>query len=207
MTVRDLMTSHVTSVTPEATLEEIATLMRDEDVGSIPVVEDHQLLGIVTDRDIVIRCIAQGKFPSETSAEEAMTSDIDTIEADADVVKASLLMGNKQIRRLPVMDDGELVGMLSLGDIAVKQHELYKNNAGEALQEISQSTKHGAKAAAEKHERQGRPTSGQAVGKAQPKKGREQGISNHDVEEESARQARVLPFREEGKRKQGRKAG
>jgi predicted transcriptional regulator len=179
------MTPDVATVTPDTTLEEIATLMRDEDTGAIPVVEDNELIGIVTDRDIVLRCVAQGRDASETMAEDVMSSDIASIHPDTDLQEASQLMSAKQIRRLPVTEDGMLVGMLSLGDISVKQRERPKDKAGEALQHISQ----GVKTSHNLGER--RRTSGE---------NREQGIATHSVAEENARQSRVIPFREQGER-------
>jgi len=190
MTVRDLMTPEVATVTPDTTLEEIATLMRDEDTGAIPVVEDNDLVGIVTDRDIVIRCIAQGKDATETVAEDVMSSDVETIDPNTDLQQASRLMSAKQIRRLPVIEHGKLIGMLSLGDLAVKERERPKDKAGEALQQISQGVK--TVRAGGERQRSFEET-------------HEQGIASHSLAEENARQSRVIPFREQGKRTPRRK--
>jgi CBS domain-containing protein len=121
MKVSDVMTTDVETVPMNGTLEEAASIMKVENVGAVPVVdEDDDLVGIITDRDIVVRCVADGKNPSETSVEEVLSHDLETIEPDADLEEAAQLMADKQIRRLPVCEDGELVGMLSIGDIAVK---------------------------------------------------------------------------------------
>jgi CBS domain-containing protein len=145
MKVRDIMTTEVATAAPDTTLEEIATMMRDENVGSIPIVEDEELTGIVTDRDIVVRCIAEGKDPSEVTAEEVYSEELQTVEPDADVRQAADIMGRRQIRRLPVVDDGELVGIVALGDIAVKERG--DAQSAEALEEISEGVKGGRKGA------------------------------------------------------------
>lgn len=141
MKVREIMTTEVASAAPDTTLEEIATMMRDENVGSIPIVEDEELAGIVTDRDIVVRCIAEGKDPTEVTAEEIYTDDLQTVSPDDDVRRAADIMGRRQIRRLPVVEDGDLVGIIALGDIAVKERG--DHASGEALEEISEGVKGG----------------------------------------------------------------
>jgi predicted transcriptional regulator len=124
----------------DSTLEEIAALMKAEDVGAIPVIDDdHELVGIVTDRDIVIRCIADGKEASDTTVEDVLSEDLTTIEPNADVQEAARLMAEKQIRRLPVVQDGDLIGMISIGDISVKHED--DEAAGETLQQISRGVK------------------------------------------------------------------
>jgi CBS domain-containing protein len=145
MKVRDIMTTEVATAAPDTTLEELATMMRDENVGSIPIVDDEELVGIVTDRDIVVRCIAEGKDPSEVTAEEISTDELETVSPSDDVRRAADIMGRRQIRRLPVVDDGELVGIVALGDIAVK--ESGDEASGEALEEISAGVKGGRKSA------------------------------------------------------------
>ncbi len=121
MKVRDIMTTGVECAAPDTSLKEIASMMKDEDVGAIPVVEGEELTGIITDRDIVVRCIAAGNDPAETEADEILSGDLVTVEADDDVDTAARIMAEHQIRRLPVVEDGNLIGMVSLGDIAVKE--------------------------------------------------------------------------------------
>src|SRR5438067_7226624 len=122
MKVSQLMTKNVSVADLETTLEEIATMMRDEDAGAIPVLDDDKLIGIITDRDIVLRCIAEGRDPVGTTSEDILSADLTTIRPNDDVDMASHMMAQRQVRRLPVVDEsGKLLGMLSLGDIAVKE--------------------------------------------------------------------------------------
>src|SRR3954464_11002888 len=140
MKVSEVMTTEVESVQMNSTLEEVASIMKVENVGAVPVVdEDDDLVGIITDRDIVVRCIADGKDPAETNVEEVLSHELETIEPDVDVEEAARLMAEKQIRRLPVCEDGELVGMLSIGDLAVKTPQV--RVSAEALRDISQGVK------------------------------------------------------------------
>jgi CBS domain-containing protein len=137
MKVREIMTTDVATATPETTLEDIATMMRDEDTGAIPVLDDDELVGIITDRDIVIRCIAEGKDPVETTVEDVLSDGLETIEPDSGIDEAREIMSRRQIRRLPVVEDGELVGMLSIGDIAVKSD----SDVGDTLENVSEGVK------------------------------------------------------------------
>jgi CBS domain-containing protein len=192
MKVQDVMTRNVATARPDTTLEEIATMMRAEDVGAVPIVEAGELVGIVTDRDIVVRCIADGRDTAETVAEDVMSADVETIETAADISEASRLMSAKQIRRLPVVDQGKFIGMVSLGDIAVKQQDRPLDQAGSALQQISIGV------------REEKPSKRTAGPGRRPKA---QGIGNRDLEEEEQRQSRVLPFREQGQKTPRRKTG
>ncbi len=90
--VCDIMTEDVATASPDTTLDEIARMMRDEDTGAIPVVEDDELVGIITDRDIVIRCIAEQKQPSDVAAEEILSEQLEVVEPDADVEEAARIM-------------------------------------------------------------------------------------------------------------------
>src|SRR4051812_20957654 len=142
MKVQEIMTVEVATATPDTTLEDVATMMRDEDTGAIPVVDGDEITGIITDRDIVIRAIAEGKDPVETTVEDILTGNLETIEPDTDVEEAAQMMSRRQIRRLPVVENGRLIGMLSLGDIAVKEHS---ETAGEALEDVSEGVKRGGR--------------------------------------------------------------
>ncbi|TMC71460.1 MAG: CBS domain-containing protein [Chloroflexi bacterium] len=135
MKVRELMTKQPVTVEPDATLGEVATLMKQEDCGSIPVVEAGRLVGIVTDRDIVIRGVAAGKDPKTQRVSEIMSSDPVAIGPDNDLSDAEKIMGDRQIRRLPVVDDGRLVGILVTAQIARAASE---RQTGETLKEISE---------------------------------------------------------------------
>lgn len=132
---REIMTSSVKTAKRDHTLKDVAALMREGDVGSVPVVEDGKLIGIVTDRDIVVRAIADGKDVS-TSVAEAMTTDIFAVKPDDFVFEAIRLMGDKQVRRLPVVDnDGNLAGIISMADIALEMED--EREIAETLEEIS----------------------------------------------------------------------
>lgn len=136
MKVSEIMTATVESVTPETDLVMVARKMKDLNVGSLPVVEGSRLLGIITDRDIVIRAAAEGKNLQNEQARNILTPDPTTIDADADVSEASHLMAQEQIRRLPVVQGGNLVGFLSIGDLAVDVGR--DKLVGDALEKISE---------------------------------------------------------------------
>ena len=117
MKVKDLMTNHVCCVSPEMTLENASKLMSGADIGVMPVCDSFGIIGIVTDRDIVTRGISNGFSPNE-AVSAVMTKDVASISPDADITEAVKLMGERQIRRLPVVSGKEIVGILSVGDLA-----------------------------------------------------------------------------------------
>jgi CBS domain-containing protein len=121
MTVGDLMTAYPEALGPDDTIQKAAKMMRDHDYGIIPILDgDESLVGVVTDRDIVIQAVASGQGP-ETALRECMTAQPDTIPRDLPVAQALHLMNTRQIRRVPVVESGRLIGMLSVGDIAKSQ--------------------------------------------------------------------------------------
>ncbi len=154
---RDIMTRDVTVAARETTLEEVARMMREEDTGVIPVVEQGEtpsdsvtevqrvpartsvngrLVGLITDRDIVVRAIAEGRDARTTRAEEVMTAELHTVRPNDRVIEAIRKMGDKQVRRLPVVDrEGNLRGIISMADIALETEA--DRELGEALEEIS----------------------------------------------------------------------
>jgi len=134
-TVRDIMTATVESLAPSDMVLQAARLMKDLDVGSIPVVEHGAVCGIVTDRDIVLRVVAAGGDANSQSIREVMSERMIVAAPDWDVARAAKVMADEQIRRLPVVENGQLVGMLALGDIAVDGNK--DRVSGEALSEIS----------------------------------------------------------------------
>jgi CBS domain-containing protein len=140
MKVREIMTSEgLATVSLDTTLAEIAMRMRDENVGAIPVVDDDDnLTGIITDRDIVVRGIAEGEDPNECTAEEILSEQLHTIHPDAALEDAAELMAQHQIRRLPVVEDEVIVGMISLGDLAVKSDE---DEASDVLEDVSEGVR------------------------------------------------------------------
>ena len=135
MRCREIMTRELRMATRETSLREAAAMMRDGDVGAVPVVEDGRLVGIVTDRDIVVRCLADGHDFS-TSIVEAMTTEIFFVRPDDFVFEAVRLMGDKQVRRIPVIsEDGKLAGIISMADVALETEDDLE--IAETLEEIS----------------------------------------------------------------------
>jgi len=137
MKLRDVMTREVEVIGPDTSLMEAAEKMRALDVGALPVSEGAgKVLGILTDRDIVIRAVAQGRDPRMVKAREVMTTGVEYCQVDDDIRDAADHMREKQIRRILVLDDDKkLVGIVSLGDLAVDAN---RRLAGKALEEISE---------------------------------------------------------------------
>lgn len=135
MRCRDIMTSDVKTATRSSTLQQVAQWMRDGDMGSVPVVEDGKLIGIVTDRDIVVRSIADGKDASSPVG-ESMTTEIFSVRPDDFAFEAIRLMGDKQVRRIPVVsENGDLEGIIAMADIALEMED--EREIAETLEEIS----------------------------------------------------------------------
>ena len=140
---RDIMTTDVKTVDRATSIREVASVMRDADVGSLPVVEDGKLVGIVTDRDIVVRSLAEDRDPS-TSVGYAMTSDVFSVKPDDFVFEAIRLMGDKQVRRIPVVsEDGALAGIIAMADIALETED--DREIAETLEEISSGSSYWSK--------------------------------------------------------------
>jgi CBS domain-containing protein len=136
MKVQDVMTADVSYARSDTSILEIACRMRDANIGSTPVVDDDRLVGMVTDRDIVVRIVAEGRPPETATAREAMSSGVVYCFEDEAVEDVLEKMGGQQIRRLPVVNrDKRLVGVVSLGDLSLTGK---RKAAGSALQEISQ---------------------------------------------------------------------
>ena len=133
------MTDKVAFVSPETTVVETARLMQKHDVGSIPVCEGPNLVGIVTDRDIVVRNVAHKKNPNTIPVREIMTTTVKTIAPEMELNQVAELMSQQQIRRLPVVENNQLVGMVSLGDLATQaKHDV---EVASTLGEISQPSR------------------------------------------------------------------
>jgi len=128
--VRDIMTTGVKTIAGTANLQELAKLMSDHDIGAVPVVEvagNGKVIGIVTDRDIVIRAVAQGKVPAEVEVSHVMSSRIFTVREDDDLDKVFALMSEKQVRRVPVVDaEDRIVGIIAQADVATESDESKK---------------------------------------------------------------------------------
>jgi len=135
--VREAMTASVSSVSPSQSLADAAEVMKGEDVGSVPVVEEGRLAGIVTDRDIVTRAVAERRNPQAVKVEEIASHDLVTVEAEQDLDEALALMARHKVRRLPVLEEGRLVGMLAQADVALEAKE---EKVGEMVEQISQPT-------------------------------------------------------------------
>lgn len=140
MFVRDLMNSAVVSITPEESAALAARLLSRHDLGSLPVCgQNGRLVGIVTDRDIITRCVAAGEDPSRVPVQDIMSRTPVTIAPGDDIHAAARQMAARQVRRLPVVEGGKVVGMVSLGDLA-RNHRC-DTEAAEALSDISANPK------------------------------------------------------------------
>ncbi len=118
--VRESMTPYTTSVDPDTTVLDAARIMRQEDVGSLPVVQDERVLGIITDRDIATRVVAEGKDPQTQTVAAIASREVVTVGPDQQLAEALQLMARHQVRRLPVVDEGHrLVGILAQADVAL----------------------------------------------------------------------------------------
>jgi CBS domain-containing protein len=132
------MTANPTTVAPSATIEEAARIMRDKDTGIVPVVDKGRPVGIVTDRDIVVRAVAEGAAGAKSVRDIASTNLV-TVTPDMSTEEAAELMAERQVRRVLVCEGDRLVGVASIGDLAVKERD--DNRMGETLEEISQGVK------------------------------------------------------------------
>ena len=139
MKVKDIMTKNVAYVNPMSTVVDAARLMQKHNVGSIPVCDQNAVIGIVTDRDILVRNVAHGNNPQSTAVKDVMTSQVVTATPDMDVKDVSEIMSKQQVRRLPVVENNMLVGIVALGDVAADTR--FDMEASEALSEISRPAK------------------------------------------------------------------
>jgi CBS domain-containing protein len=132
--VRDAMTQDPCSIGASASVVEAARLMREQHIGSLPVTEDERLVGMITDRDITTRVVAESAAPETTSVGDVYSRDLISVESDHGLDEALQLMARHQVRRLPVVENGRLVGMVAQADIALKENE----RAGELVGAISE---------------------------------------------------------------------
>ncbi len=139
MNVKEVMTANPRTVKPGESIQAAAVVMREQDAGAVPVVEDDgRLIGMITDRDIVVRAVASGRPPSEP-VREVLTSDLVVATPDMSTKEAAKLMAEHQVRRLPVVDKDRLVGIISIGDLAVKEGK--DSRVGDTLEDISEGVK------------------------------------------------------------------
>jgi len=130
------MTPNPRTIEPSTPIVEAAKLMRDEDVGPVPIVESGRVVGILTDRDIAVRVVAEGKDPQSKTAGEVASKQLVTIDPDQTIDEAARLMAQHQVRRLPVCEeDGRLVGIVAQADVALVGEDA---RTGEVVQQISQ---------------------------------------------------------------------
>jgi CBS domain-containing protein len=135
--VSDLMTQNPRAVRPDDSVVEAARLMRDENVGSLPLVDGDRLIGMVTDRDIALRVVAEGRDPGSVSVQEIASRNPVAAESATDLDDALRLMARHQVRRLPVTEEGRLVGIISQADVAA---EVGDKQAGRLVEAISEPT-------------------------------------------------------------------
>jgi CBS domain-containing protein len=132
--VRDTMSKNPRSINASASVIEAAQLMREEHIGSLPITDDEQLVGMITDRDITTRVVAEGADRMQTSVGEVSSRDLITVEPDRDLDEALQLMARHQVRRLPVVENGRLVGIVAQADIALSENE----KTGKLVEAISE---------------------------------------------------------------------
>jgi CBS domain-containing protein len=135
MRVREIMSESLATCRRDSSLDEVARLMRDNDCGAIPVVNDREPVGVVTDRDIAIRCVAEGRDPQRTTAGDIMSSPVISVNPDDDAHDAVRTMENRQIRRIVVQENGTIVGIVAQADVA---RHMPERETGELVEEISE---------------------------------------------------------------------
>ena len=139
MRVKECMSSSVVQATPDTTLSDIAKLMSSNKVGSIPICNHHNhVVGLITDRDIITRCIANNLNCANTKAQDIMNTEIIKTTPDTDIKEACKCMAENQIRRLPVVEDGQIVGILSVGDLA-QSNKISTETVGQTFECICDS--------------------------------------------------------------------
>ena len=134
--VREVMTSNPTSCSSQDSVADAARAMAQEDVGPIPVVEGERLVGLLTDRDIVVRVVAEGRDPQSTTVGEVASSDLATVTPDEDLDRALQLLAERRVRRLPVVEGERLVGIIAQADVARQGDD---SSTGRVVEQISES--------------------------------------------------------------------
>jgi CBS domain-containing protein len=135
--VRDAMTENPRSIGASASVVEAARLMRDEHIGSLPITDDEELVGMITDRDITTRVVAEAADPKMTSVGDVVSRDLISVEPDEELEEAVQLMASHQVRRLPVVENGRLVGIVAQADVALTLRE-NEQRTGELVEAISE---------------------------------------------------------------------
>jgi CBS domain-containing protein len=136
--IRDVMTPNPECVSEKDSIRDVARIMKDQDTGVVPVVDGKRIIGLITDRDIVVRGLAEGKNLENVRVNELMTKSVRSVREDASVTEVLEMMGNAEIRRVPVVNSNdELVGIVSLGDIAAQGNQ--DGKVGRAVENISEA--------------------------------------------------------------------
>ena len=136
MRVKDCMCKKVVQATSDTTLDKIAQLMQENNVGCLPICnQENHVIGFVTDRDIITRCVATGKNCSQTLASDIMTTKVIKTTPDTEIGDATQTMSTNQIRRLPVIENNQIVGMLTIGDLA-QSPNIQPNQVGDTMESI-----------------------------------------------------------------------
>ena len=144
MKVKDCMCNEVEYATPSSTVHDCVTMMYNKHIGCVPVCNKSQnVVGLVTDRDIILRCIACNKDPNTTPVSEIMTCEVCCCDANADVKEAENLMSKNQVKRIPIIEDNKLIGMLTLGDLAANNN-IDDTRVGDTLNNICSCNKKNA---------------------------------------------------------------
>ncbi|WP_315121023.1 CBS domain-containing protein [uncultured Clostridium sp.] len=136
MKVKDVMTKTLATLSPEDTVERAAQMMREHNIGSLPICQEDKVIGIITDRDVALRSAAEGENAQRQTVRDIMSSNPVIVSPEIEAKEAARIMSERQIRRLPVVENNSLVGMLSLGDLSVEPN--LSNKAGETLTNISE---------------------------------------------------------------------
>lgn len=136
MKVKEIMSTDVACLSSDDSVEKAAQLMKQYDVGSIPVCSQKKVIGMITDRDLALRCVAVGQNTKQQKVKDVMSANPVIGTPDMDVHEAASIMGSRQIRRLPIVENDSLVGIVALGDISVEP--ALQDNAEQALKNISQ---------------------------------------------------------------------
>ena len=139
MKAKDIMTAKPECATPGTNIADVARIMRDMNVGIVPVTDDDRLLGVITDRDITIRVTAGGMSPQDVTVQDFMSPNPVTVSPEDSVEDVRKLMADNQIRRVMVVDDGNLVGVISLGDVALNERDK-DAKTGAVLEKVSEPT-------------------------------------------------------------------
>lgn len=144
MKVKECMCNQVTYATPSTSVQDCATMMNNKHIGCIPICDNSQnVVGLITDRDITLRCVACNKNPKTTPVSEIMTCDVCCCDSEADMQEVERLMSENQVKRIPIIDNNKLVGILTLGDL-VTNEQISNNSVSNTLNCICGSSKNNA---------------------------------------------------------------